>query len=56
VDHAVGEVEVVGRVRVEVGKERAEEPEHEGDRGQRDQRNQVGALERECGAESARRD
>jgi hypothetical protein len=45
VDDAVGEVEVALRVRVEVGEERAEEAQDEGDQRQRDQRVEVGSTQ-----------
>jgi len=45
VDDAVGEVEMVLRVGVEVGEERAEEAQDEGDQRQRDQRVEVGSTQ-----------
>jgi len=52
VDDAVGEVEVVRRVRVEVGEERAEEAEDEGDERQRQERVEVGTFEAEPAGEA----
>jgi len=52
VDDAVGEVEVVRRVGVEVGKERAEEAEDEGDERQRQERVEVGTFEAEPAGEA----
>jgi hypothetical protein len=45
VDDAVGEVEVTLRVGVEIGKERAEEAQDEGDQRQREKRVEVGATQ-----------
>jgi hypothetical protein len=54
VDDAVGEVEVVLRMGVEeVGKERAEEAQDEGNQGQREQRVEVGAIESEPAEQAA---
>jgi len=47
VDDAVTEVEVPLRVRVEVGQERAEEANYEGDRRQDGERDEVGPFEPE---------
>jgi hypothetical protein len=52
VDDAVGEVEVVGRVCVEVREERAEKAEYEGDQGQRQQRVEVVGFEPQPARES----